>query len=563
MDKIWLKSYPAGIPWEIDPTRYSSLVQLFEEAVARYATRPAYTNFGHTLTFADLDQLSNAFAAWLQTEAKLVRGDRVALMMPNILQYPVALFGALRAGLCVVNTNPLYTARELHYQLRDSGAKAIIAFDSAGKVICDALAGTAVERVILTGIGDLLGFLKGAIINFVRRYVQRQVPPHTLQQFDKFSAVLALGHTLPFRAVDVAPDELAFLQYTGGTTGVSKAAMLTQRNMVANTLQADAWLSMFTARRQEQQVIVGALPLYHIFALTSIALLWLHQGGHAILITNPRDMRGFVKTLMKHHCTVYYGVNTLFNGLLNTPGFEKVNFTNLHSCVAGGMALQSVVAEKWKALTGCTLSQGWGLTETSPVATTMPFGIDFNHSIGLPVPSTSISIRDEQGQELPVGAEGEICVKGPQVMKGYWRQPEETATVMLADGWLRTGDLGRMDPQGFVYLDDRKKDMIVVSGFKVFPNEVEGVLARHPGVLEVAAVAEPDVHSGEAVAVFVVKKDPKLTSEALIAYAHESLTSYKVPKHIYFRATLPKTNVGKILRRALRDELAQTERATH
>jgi long-chain acyl-CoA synthetase len=557
MDKIWLKSYPAGIPSEIDPSTYQSLVELFEEAVARYAARPAYTNFGRTLTFGDIDRLSQSFAAWLQIEAKLVPGDRIALMMPNILQYPVALFGALRAGLCVVNTNPLYTARELHHQLKDAGARVIVAFDGAGLVISEAIVDTAVERVILTGVGDLVGFPQGILINFVLRYVKRQVPRHTLRIIERFTSVLARSDHRKFERVPVSAEDLAFLQYTGGTTGVSKGAMLTHRNMVANTLQADAWLSMFTGNRQEQQVVVGALPLYHIFALTSIALLWMHQGGHTILVTNPRDMHGFVKTLRRYRCTIYYGVNTLFNGLLNTPGIDKVDFSGLHSCVAGGMALQSVVAQRWKALTGCTLSQGWGLTETSPVATTMPYGVDFNHSIGLPVPSTSISIRDEQGNELPIDSEGEICVQGPQVMKGYWRHAEETAAVMLPGGWLRTGDLGHMDARGYVYLDDRKKDMIVVSGFKVFPNEVEGVLASHPGVLEVAAVAEADTHSSEAVAVFVVRKDPSLTAETLIAYAHRSLTSYKVPKHVYFRTSLPKTNVGKILRRALRDELTQ------
>ncbi len=557
MDKIWLKSYPAGIPWEVDPSTYQSLVALFDEAVARYSARPAYTNFGRTLTFGDVDRLSRSFAAWLQIEAKLVPGDRIALMMPNILQYPVALFGALRAGLCVVNTNPLYTARELHHQLKDSGARVIVAFDGAGLVISEAIVDTAVERVILTGVGDLVGFPQGTLINFVLRYVKRHVPRHTLRCMERFTSVLARSDHRTFERVPVSAEDLAFLQYTGGTTGVSKGAMLTHRNMVANTLQADAWLSMFTGNRQEQQVVVGALPLYHIFALTSIALLWMHQGGHTVLITNPRDMHSFVNILRRYRCTIYYGVNTLFNGLLNTPGIEKVDFSRLHSCVAGGMALQSVVAQRWKALTGCTLSQGWGLTETSPVATTMPYGVDFNHSIGLPVPSTSISIRDEQGNELPVDSEGEICVQGPQVMKGYWKHAEETAAVMLPGGWLRTGDLGHMDAQGYVYLDDRKKDMIVVSGFKVFPNEVEGVLASHPGVLEVAAVAEADTHSSEAVAVFVVRKDPSLTAETLIAYAHQSLTSYKVPKHVYFRTSLPKTNVGKILRRALRDELAQ------
>ena len=555
MEKIWLKSYPPGVPADINPDRLRSLVQLFDEGCARYADRPAYTNFGRTLSFRELDSMSRAFAAWLQKEARLERGDRIALMMPNILQYPVALFGALRAGLTIVNTNPLYTHRELEHQLKDSGAKAIVLFENAAHVLEQCIGETDLEEVIVTGVGDLLGFPKGPFVNFALRTLRKQVKPYVLPDAHRFVDVLEQGKWVNLNDPQLTLDDVAFLQYTGGTTGVSKGAMLTHRNMVANTLQVDAWLQQFVDDPDEPQVIVGALPLYHIFALTSIALVWLHQGGHTILITNPRDMAGFVKDLKKFPCSVYYGVNTLFNGLLHTPGFETVDFSRLRSCVAGGMALQGAVAERWKQVTGCVLSQGWGLTETSPVATTMPRGMEFNNSIGLPVPSTEISIRDDLGNELDVGAVGEICVRGPQVMRGYWNRPEETAKVMLADGWLRTGDIGRLDGAGFVYIEDRKKDMILVSGFNVYPNEVEGVLARHPGVLEVAAVSQPDERSGEVVAVFVVRKDPTLSAEQLIEFARADLTGYKVPKHVYFRDELPKTNVGKILRRALRDDL--------
>jgi long-chain acyl-CoA synthetase len=502
--------------------------------------------------------MSRAFGAWLQKEARLKKGDRIALMMPNILQYPIALFGALRAGLTVVNTNPLYTHRELEHQLKDSGAKAIVVFENAAHVLEACLEHTDVEEVIVTGIGDLLGFPKGPIVNFVLRSVRKQVKRYALPQAHSFLNVLEQGKWVNLADPGLTLQDIAFLQYTGGTTGVSKGAVLTHRNMVANTLQTHAWLGQFTLAPHEQQVIVGALPLYHIFALTSIALIWLHEGGHNVLITNPRDMTAFVKDLQKYRCSVYYGVNTLFNGLLNAPGFAAVDFSRIVSCVAGGMALQGAVAERWKALTGKELLQGWGLTETSPVATMNPKGVEFNNSIGLPVPSTEISIRDDSGRELGVDQVGEICVRGPQVMRGYWNRPDETANVMIDGGWLRTGDIGRIDGQGFVYIEDRKKDMILVSGFNVYPNEVEGVIARHPGVLEVAAVSQPDERSGEVVAVFVVRKDPTLTAEQLIEFARTDLTGYKVPKHVYFRDELPKTNVGKILRRALRDELPKS-----
>ena len=555
MEKIWLKSYPVGIPAEIDPEGFSSLAAVFEHAVSRFPDRVAYTNFGRDLTFGQLDAKSRAFAAWLQREAGLCKGDRIALMMPNILQYPIAMYGALRAGLVVVNTNPLYTARELEHQLKDSGAKAIVVYEQAAHVLEHCIRHTDIEHVLVTGVGDLVGFPQGPLINFVIRHVHKHVAPFALPGSTRFTDALEQGKWVNFESVDLRPSDLAFLQYTGGTTGVSKGAMLTHRNMVANTIQTHVWLKDFLKDHSGQQVVVGALPLYHIFALTAISLVWLHEGGKVLLITNPRDMPKFVAELKKHRVTIFYGVNTLFNGLLHTDGFETIDFSGLVSTVAGGMALQGAVAERWKAVTGCILSQGWGLTETSPVATTNPRGVDFNHSIGLPMPSTDISIRDDVGAELPVGQVGEICVRGPQVMAGYWNRPDETAAVMLSDGWLRTGDIGRMDAQGFVYIEDRKKDMILVSGFNVDPNEVEGVIARHPGVLEVAAIAQPDERSGECVAVFVVRKDPALTAEDVIEFSRRDLTNYKVPRHVYFRDELPKTNVGKILRRSLRDAL--------
>ena len=558
VDKLWLKSYPPGVPAEINPEQFRSLAHLFDESSARFADRPAYTNFDRTITFAQLNAMSRAFGAWLQKEARLKRGDRIALMMPNILQYPIALFGALRAGLTVVNTNPLYTHRELEHQLKDSGAKAIVVFENAAHILEACLDRTDVEEVIVTGIGDLLGFPRGPIVNFVLRNVRKQVKRYALPQAHSFVNVLEQGKWVNLGDPGLTPEDIAFLQYTGGTTGVAKGAVLTHRNMVANTLQTHAWLGQFELNHDEQQVIVGALPLYHIFALTSIALVWLHEGGHNVLITNPRDMPAFIKDLQRYHCTVYYGVNTLFNSLLNAPGFTAIDFSRVTSCVAGGMALQGAVAERWKAVTGRELLQGWGLTETSPVATTNPRGVDFNNSIGLPVPSTEISIRDDSGRELGVDQVGEICVRGPQVMRGYWNRPDETANVMVDGDWLRTGDVGRMDAKGFVYIEDRKKDMILVSGFNVYPNEVEGVIARHPGVLEVAAISQPDERSGEVVAVFVVRRDPALTAEQVIEFARTDLTGYKVPKHVYFRDELPKTNVGKILRRALRDEIPKT-----
>jgi long-chain acyl-CoA synthetase len=552
VDRNWLNQYPPGVPADIDPDAYPSLKELIEEAFAKYRRLPAFTNLGADLTYAQLDELSRAFAAWLQRKSGLVRGDRVALMMPNILQYPVALFGALRAGMVVVNTNPLYTPRELEHQLKDSGAKCIVIVENFAHVLQQVLPRTDLKHVLVTGVGDLLG-PKGFIVNFVLRHVRKQVPAWKIPGSMALKNVLGSGLGLKLEPVALNHEDIAFLQYTGGTTGVAKAAVLTHRNMVANLLQALAWIKP-SLQGGGGRTVITALPLYHIFALTSNCLAFLPLGARNVLITNPRDFPAFVAELKKYKFNFISGVNTLLNALLNTPGFDSVDFSALRATFAGGMAVQSAVAARWKKVTGNTVAQGWGLTETSPVATANPIGLPFNGSIGLPVSSTDISIRDDDGHELPVNGIGEICVFGPQVMRGYWNRPDETEKVMFGD-WLRTGDIGRMDAQGFVYIEDRKKDMILVSGFNVYPNEVEGVAAEHPGVLEVAAVAQPDEDSGEVVALFVVKKDPNLTAEALIAFCRKNLTGYKIPKHVYFRSELPKTNVGKILRRALRDEL--------
>ncbi|HLZ99118.1 MAG TPA: AMP-binding protein [Steroidobacteraceae bacterium] len=553
MQRTWLQQYSAGVPTDIDPSEYASLRDLFEEAVATHKNKPAYSNMGTRLTFAELDELSRAFAAWLQKKSGLAAGDRVALMMPNILQYPIAVFGVLRAGMVVVNTNPLYTARELEHQLNDSAAKCIIILENFAHVLQQVLPRTALKKVLVTGVGDLLGIPRGLVVNLVLRYVRKQIPAWSMPGTQTFKSALSSGLGLKLDPLPLGPDDIAFLQYTGGTTGVAKAAVLTHRNMVANVLQTTAWIFP-SMRAGGTRVIICALPLYHIFALTTNLLAFLPLGACNVLITNPRDFPGFVKELKKHKFNFISGVNTLFNALLHTPGFETVDFSALRVSFAGGMAVQAVVAERWKKVTGCPLTQGWGLTETSPVATANPVGADFNGSIGLPIPSTDVSIRDDDGKEVATGASGEICVFGPQVMRGYWNRPEETEKVMFGD-WLRTGDIGRIDAKGYVFLEDRKKDMILVSGFNVYPNEVEAVAAGHPGVVEVAAVAQPDEVAGEVVALFVVSKDPELNAPALIAHCRSELTGYKVPKHVYFRKDLPKTNVGKILRRALRDEL--------
>jgi len=555
VEKIWLKNYPKGVPVDIDPTRYSSLREMFEQAARDFAARPAYTNMGRTLSYADLDHRSRDFGAWLQGVAGLGRGDRVAVMLPNVLQYPIAIFGILRAGMTVMNVNPLYTARELEHQLNDSGATVIVILENFAHVLAEVIATTRVKHVIVTGVGDLLGFPKASIVNFVVRRIRKQVPRFHLPQAVSFREVLGSGAALDLKHVDVGHEDVAFLQYTGGTTGVSKGAMLTHRNMIANVLQSLAWMGPWIS--DGEQIVITALPLYHIFALTANCLVFMTVGAQNVLITNPRDFPGFVKELKKYPFTYISGVNTLFNALLHTPGFETVDFSHLKVALGGGMAVQGAVAERWKQVTGHFLTQAWGLTETSPAACINLFATPFNGSIGLPIPSTEISIRDDDGKELPMGTVGEICVRGPQVMRGYWNRPDETAKVMLPDGWLRTGDIGRIDGEGYVYIEDRKKDMILVSGFNVYPNEVESVAVTHPAVLEAAAVSQPDERSGEAVALFVVvRPGRRVTEQEIIEHCHQFLTGYKVPKHVYFRKELPKTNVGKILRRALREGMS-------
>jgi len=555
VNKIWLKSYPQGVPAEIDTNRYPSLKHIFEESFSKFRDQPAYTNMDVTLSYGDIEEHSRRFGAWLQNVAGLRKGDRVALMMPNVLQYPIAIAGALRAGMTVVNTNPLYTPRELEHQLKDSGAKAIVILENFAHVLQEVIGSTEVKHVILTGVGDLLGFPKSLIVNFVLRHVRKQVPAYSLPGAIRFSDALRAGRAFDLQPVDVGHEDIAFLQYTGGTTGVAKGAVLTHRNMVANVLQAAAWLET-AAPPAGTDIVITALPLYHIFSLTANCLVFMQSGARNVLITNPRDFTAFVAELNKYRFTYFSGVNTLFNALLNTPGFDKVDFSALTVTLGGGMAVQAAVAARWKQVTGKILTQAWGLTETSPAACINPLvNHEFNGSIGLPISSTEVSIRDDDGRELGINEVGEICVRGPQVMRGYWQRPDETAKVMFQDGWLRTGDVGRIDDRGYVYIEDRKKDMILVSGFNVYPNEVESVAVTHPGVLEVAAVAQADERAGEVVALFVVKKDPSLTAEQLVAHCRKSLTGYKVPKHVYFRNELPKTNVGKILRRALRDEL--------
>jgi long-chain acyl-CoA synthetase len=552
--KSWLRDYPPGVPAEIDADAIPSLKHMYEDACRRHASHVAFSNMGATLTYAEVDEKSRRFAAWLQKEAGLRKGDRIAFMMPNVLQYPVAIIAAHRAGLTVVNVNPLYTARELEHQLTDSGATAIVIFENAAATLEQVIARTSIRHVVLTGIGDLLGFPKGLITNFVIRNIRKMVPAFSLPRALRFNDALARGASLQLDPVEVGGEDVAFLQYTGGTTGISKGAVLTHRNMVANTLQVVAFMPELSELRNP--AVITALPLYHIFALTTNMLVFTMVGGNNVLITNPRDMPGFVKELSKVKFTFITGVNTLFNALLNTPGFDALDFSSLKVALGGGMAVQAAVSERWRKVTGHHICQGWGLTESSPVGTAnLPRTSEFNGSIGYPIPSTDISIRDDDGNELPVGSLGEICLRGPQVMRGYWNRPEETAKVMLPGGWLRTGDVGRMDERGRTFIEDRKKDMILVSGFNVYPNEIEGVVAQMPAVLEVAAVAQPDAKSGEVVALFIVKKDPALTAEQVIAFCRRELTPYKVPKSVYFRSELPKTNVGKILRRTLRDEL--------
>ena len=551
MERIWLKSYSPDVPAEVTWDEFRSIGDLFEKSCAQFAGRPAYHCMGKTLSFAETEKMSRDFAAWLQSKG-LPRGARVAIMMPNCLQYPIALFGTLRAGYIVVNVNPLYTARELEYQLKDSGAEAIVILENFAHTLDEVLPRTPVKHIAVASLGDLLG-VKGLIVNFVVRNVKKLVPPYELPGAERFNAVLAAGAALPMKPFETGGDDLAFLQYTGGTTGVSKGAMLTHANILANIAQSSPNLT--AALQDETPAIITALPLYHIYSLTVNCLLMAKMGGLNILIPNPRDIPGFVKELGKHRFNMITGVNTLYNALLHNPEFAKLDFSALKVCSAGGMAMQKAVADRWKEVTGKVILEGYGLTETSPVATANRADLtEFNGTIGLPIPSTDIAIRDDKNNDVPLGQPGEICIKGPQVMKGYWQRPEETANAITPDGFFHSGDIGVMDEQGYIRIVDRKKDMILVSGFNVYPNEIEQVVAMHPGVLEVAAIGVDDEHSGEAPKLFVVKKDPSLTEEQLLEFCKEQLTGYKRPKHVEFRTELPKTNVGKILRRALRDE---------
>ncbi|GAA0830372.1 MAG: long-chain-fatty-acid--CoA ligase [Cupriavidus sp.] len=555
MEKLWLKHYPAGVPAEIDASQFRSLAQLLEESFHTYADRRAFICMDKAITYGELDQLSRQFAAWLQSRG-LRPGARVALMMPNVLQYPVALAAVLRAGYVVVNVNPLYTPRELEHQLKDSGAEAIVILENFAATLQAVLPATPVKHIVVASMGDMLGGLKGAIVNFVVRNVKKMVPAWELPNCVRFNDVLAEGRRMELKPVTTGPDDIAFLQYTGGTTGVSKGATLLHRNIVSNVLQSEAWMQPALAKGAhiDQVITITALPLYHIFALTVCCLLGMRSGGLSILIPNPRDIPGFIKELQKYKFNMFPAVNTLYNALLNHPDFSKVDCSGLRVANGGGMAVQEAVAKNWLAKTGCPIIEGYGLSETSPSATCNPTDTDaFSGTIGLPLPSTEVSIRDDDGKELPLGQPGEICLRGPQVMAGYWNRPDETAKVMTPDGFFKTGDIGVMDERGYTKIVDRKKDMILVSGFNVYPNEVEGVVAECPGVLEVAAVGVPDQHSGEVVKLFVVKKDPALSEADVIAFCKDRLTGYKRPKYVEFRTELPKTNVGKILRRELRD----------
>ncbi|GAB1152013.1 MAG: long-chain-fatty-acid--CoA ligase FadD [Shewanella algae] len=553
MDQPWINSLPADVPAEIDASRYASLLEMLELAVNTYADQPAFVNMGATLTYRKLEERSRAFAAYLQNDLKLQKGDRVAIMMPNLLQYPIALFGVLRAGMVVVNVNPLYTPRELKHQLVDSGAKAIVVVSNFASTLEQVVDQTPVKNVIITGLGDLLSAPKRTLVNFVVKYIKRLVPKYSLPHAISMRRALRAGKKAQYVKPVVKSDDIAFLQYTGGTTGVSKGAMLSHGNIVANVLQANGAYAPLL--NDGKEFVVTALPLYHIFALTVNCLLFLHKGANNLLITNPRDIPGFVAELKKTPFTALTGVNTLFNALVNSEEFAALDFSRLKLSIGGGMAVQRAVADKWQNITKTRLLEGYGLTEASPLVACCPYDLaGYNGSIGLPAPSTQIRVRGDDGQVLPQGETGELFAKGPQVMLGYWQRPEETAKVIDKDGWLATGDIGYMDEKGFFYIVDRKKDMILVSGFNVFPNEVEEVVALHPKVVEVAAVGVPHEVSGELVKIFVVAKDKSLTEKELIKHCRHHLTGYKVPKLVEFRDELPKTNVGKILRRELRDE---------
>ncbi len=556
IDKFWLKSYPPSVPAEIDVNQYKSLVHLLEEAFKSFADRKAYVCMDKFMTYGEVDAMSKKVAAWLQSRG-LKPGARVAVMMPNLLQYPVALAAILRAGYIVVNVNPLYTHRELEHQLKDSGAEVIFVLENFATTLEHSIAGTNIKHVVVCAMGDLLGGLKGTIVNLVVRHVKKLVPAFSLPGSFRFNDIVAQGASMKFQPVESKLDDVAFLQYTGGTTGVSKGAVLSHRNVVANVLQNHAWLkpSMDAHKETPQLVFVCALPLYHIFALTVCNMVGTRIGGLNVLIPNPRDIPGFVKELKKYKINIFPAVNTLYNALLNNPEFANTDFSGYLCCTGGGMAVQKAVAERWKAVTGCAIAEGYGLSETSPVATAnYADSKEFTGSIGLPISSTEIAILDDDGKPVPLGESGEIAIRGPQVMLGYWNRPDETANAFTPDGFFKSGDIGIMDERGFTKIVDRKKDMILVSGFNVYPTEIEGVVAGHPGVLECACVGVPDENSGEAVKLFVVKKDPALTKEDLMAFCKEEFTAYKKPKYIEFRTELPKTNVGKILRRALRDE---------
>lgn len=562
MDKIWLKSYPAGVPAEINPDQYRSLVHLLEESFQKYAQNNAYVCMDKFLTYAELDTCSKRLAAWLQSRG-MAKGARVAVMMPNILQNPIAIAAILRAGYTVVNVNPLYTARELEHQLKDSGSEAIIVLENFAHTVEQVLKSTPVRHVVVASMGEMLGGAKGMLVNFVVRSIKKMVPDFTLPNMVRFTDALAQGAKMPYTAPTLSASDIAFLQYTGGTTGVSKGATLTHRNIIANVLQTEAWAQPALSQPPAVEFpnIVCALPLYHIFALTACAMWGMRVGGMNILIPNPRDIPGFIKELGKYKITTLPAVNTLYNALVNHPDFASIDFSTLKTANGGGMAVQQAVNDKWKQITGKSIIEGYGLSETSPVATCNRADEQgFTGTIGLPVPSTDIAILDDDGNILPLGQTGEIGIRGPQVMAGYWNRPDETAKVMTADGYFKSGDVGIMDERGYVKIVDRKKDMILVSGFNVYPNELEGVIAGHPGVLECAVVGVPDEHSGEAVKVFVVRKDPNLTEGALQEYCKAQFTGYKKPKYIEFRDELPKTNVGKILRRALRDEQQQKQK---
>lgn len=552
MEKIWLKSYPEGMPAKIPAPEFRSIREMIERSFAAYPDQPSYTNMGATMSYRQLDELSMQFACYLQKTLGLTRGERVAIMLPNLLQYPIALCGIFRAGLVVVNVNPLYTKRELQHQLKDSGARCIVILENFAHILAEVINETSVENVVVTGVGDMLSFPKGMLTNFALRYIKRSIPAYSLPGSLRFKAALDAGASQQLTPVELGFADIAFLQYTGGTTGVSKGAMLSHRNMVSNVQQSITWQDG-AYKDIDNIVVITALPLYHIFSLQGNCLTVMAQGGLNVLITNPRDYDGFVKEISRYQFNMISAVNTMFASLLNTKGFADIDFRSLRICIGGGMAVQPTIAKQWREVTGSPILQGYGLTETSPAAIGNPLDTEFTGSIGLPLPSTDASICDDDGKELAQGELGEICLKGPQVMEGYWQRPDETEKVMLPGGWLRTGDIGRVDENGYFFIEDRKKDMILVSGFNVYPNEIENIVVELDGILEAAAIGVEDEHSGEAVKVYAVRKHNGVTEQDVIDYCRKNLTNYKRPRSVEFRDELPKTNVGKILRRTLRD----------